>query len=122
MGGGTYREIRATVETYDSVVIPNVTSSQPLVFFNTPGGLGIMQGQIDTYSTLFEVDRYLAGNCDAIYNQLVHAARTSSDRAREFACQRVLEIVIEFCTHGEEVSRPLEGRDHTGFVSGVHSC
>lgn len=36
-----------------------------------------MQGQADIYPTFVEVDIFLAGNSDAMYNHRVHVARTS---------------------------------------------
>lgn len=50
----------------------------------------------------------MAGDCDAIYNQHIHVARTSLDCARELALQASCKVIIKLHTDGDEVSGRLE--------------
>ena len=68
-----------------------------------------MAKQSDVYPDVVDVDNFIAGNSDSVYNQLVWVALRHPTRTREFAVKAATEVAARFCTHGEEVPRSLEG-------------
>lgn len=62
---------RRTIETFIPIVIPTGIWSLPLPIYDTPRGLGIMQGQAEMYPTSVEVDRILVGNSYSLYARFV---------------------------------------------------
>ena len=63
----------------------------------------------DEYPDIPAVGRFIAGERDAVYVELVRLSRIHPHRVREFALVAARAVASQYCKHGGEAPRILEG-------------